>query len=807
MLMAMPGDTPVASSSSGVDWGKLWDDTAAEEASKTKPAEAGKAEPEKNHDYIAHGWPQATHLRKTAPPHITGTGPNATASRPQNSSTKKIIPASSLLSGVASGSNSTTPFTTPAFGSSSFPSPLPVSPEEPGHPVIGLAALQGKPFLPGKDSAEWIEEHIARMMNLSPDLKERKTLGSTFAVKKSSSEQYQYAKYQLTEAGRSWVAAGLEDVITGRKLAPFGVSGNDALDMWLSVQLARLRTHDPGESVDHAVGTATMLVIGALIPPTAPMLAPTARRAHKNYYRTPERAEYKPAFDGFMKMLRSPDVTDNHKEKIAEALLDQIRNGGTIAPGDQNRIVAALPDGQAGPWGHQTVSKAPAKSNDEAEKKLHRAVIDFANELPPVAGNPDKPVAQAARDAKWRAATSARERIAHWMDKASGNRTDADKKSDFVAHVMANFSKAEDDPIDPTLRHYSATINKRDVVLTVGRDSEGQVDRVYAFQNALNKTPVLKRNLAELRNQGWTIGYGERTRFDADARTVAIGPQDPRRAIESLVTALSNFVDPVDHEKMVEYVDILHEYFRDFDSTGAYNAFTRGTLAAHQQADDGFYNAVKRWLIEGIPPEKLSEEIPGMTLGDAITISLYRNMFTALNAALRGNDEEKKKIVEPLATLIDKALDKLERHEGTVHRMAGGLRIGFFGALSAEDIKRYSDNIGKVITEPAFLSCSTRTSTVYSKDANVHFVIKSKTGKHLRTLSPHDEVLLSRGTPVKVLAVEPISKLQWLKQQVKLKSPVSSAKEALRNETPRYVIYLEEVEKMDKVAGEGKSRR
>jgi hypothetical protein len=471
------------------------------------------------------------------------------------------------------------------------------------------------------------------MRNLSSDVQGRYTPTSGLAPRKPSSAQYQYAKDndKLSRTGRTLLSAALEDIVARRRQGPDGFTPDQALKMWLSVQHARLRTHSPLQRFYYQTEKVELAIWGLAIFPL-PLTVKRMRALHKKYYRARERPEYGAAFKGFMEMLRAPGISETHKLEIAETLLDQhIRKEGTIAPGDHNRIVGALPLAQrTSPTGRQTVAKAPAKTADDTA--LHRAIIDFANGIERELAKPETAIAQLARETGWTAAGSVGGKIAHRLDKRSGKRTDSDKMNDFVAHIMQDKSDVTADPFDETLQQYSTTINNHKVILTVGVDGDDNVDCAHAFQHALAKAPVLKRVLFDLKEKGWTIQYGDQTDFNAGSQKVSINPTDPETAILTLGRCIYKSAGPESTQAMERMANEMHKYFLEHEPSRAYKVFYNRWHREYE-CDDGVYNRVKRWIeVETGSGELIDPPIPGITINDAMAIALYRTMFIPINA-------------------------------------------------------------------------------------------------------------------------------------------------------------------------------
>lgn len=144
---------------------------------------------------------------------------------------------------------------------------------------------------------------------------------------KSASEQYQYAK-RLSPEQRTALEQALAAEVRQR---PDSDAGRAALAMWMSVQQARLRTHDAAHRQVHGAQQASALATGIAVV-TLPLVPVAFMLQRRSYYDTPLRPEYATAFDNFMRMLRDPALPPELRASVAERLDYHRRSEGTIAP-------------------------------------------------------------------------------------------------------------------------------------------------------------------------------------------------------------------------------------------------------------------------------------------------------------------------------------------------------------------------------------------------------------------------------------------------------------------------------------------
>lgn len=145
---------------------------------------------------------------------------------------------------------------------------------------------------------------------------------------KSASKQYRFAK-ALTRPQRDELAQALEHDF---RHAPQADTRLRALSMWLSVQQARLRTHDPAHRQDHDGRQSHDIAESIPFVVTIPIAIVTTRDRRKRYYDTPLRPEYRAAFDSFMRVIGDPSLDENLRSTAAAGLEYHWHKEGTIAP-------------------------------------------------------------------------------------------------------------------------------------------------------------------------------------------------------------------------------------------------------------------------------------------------------------------------------------------------------------------------------------------------------------------------------------------------------------------------------------------
>lgn len=144
--------------------------------------------------------------------------------------------------------------------------------------------------------------------------------------KKSASEQYLYAK-SLTPEQRG----ALEQALEQRFRDPSDPQAAAALDMWLSVQQARLRTHTPEQQTAHRWRLLTQSALPAVTGVRAGAAAARLRRNWSDYYASPERPEYSPAFSNFMRIIGDESLNFFTRMLVAHRLAYHAYREGTLA--------------------------------------------------------------------------------------------------------------------------------------------------------------------------------------------------------------------------------------------------------------------------------------------------------------------------------------------------------------------------------------------------------------------------------------------------------------------------------------------
>jgi cell division septum initiation protein DivIVA len=154
-------------------------------------------------------------------------------------------------------------------------------------------------------AAPWtVEGAIGEMSALSSKREKR-------WFKKSASEQYLYAK-SLAPAQRN----ELEQALEQRFRNPQDPRAGAALDMWLSVQQARLRTHTPAQRRAHRLDQ--FLQVGAI---------PDSWRL---YHASPERPEYRAAISNFVRIIGDQSVSNAMRLQVAQRLAYHCAKEGTL---------------------------------------------------------------------------------------------------------------------------------------------------------------------------------------------------------------------------------------------------------------------------------------------------------------------------------------------------------------------------------------------------------------------------------------------------------------------------------------------
>ncbi len=174
----------------------------------------------------------------------------------------------------------------------------------------------------------WLRQAMAEMSTEGAQIRRWRPF------QKSASRQYLYAK-SLTRPQRDELAQALEHEF---RHAPQPDTRLTAAGMWLSVQQARLRTHDPAHRQDHDGRQAHNIAQSIPFVLTIPIAIATTRDRRRRYYNTPLRPEYPAAFDSFMRVIGDQSVDEDVRNVAAERLEYHWRSEGTIAPNQQHEL-------------------------------------------------------------------------------------------------------------------------------------------------------------------------------------------------------------------------------------------------------------------------------------------------------------------------------------------------------------------------------------------------------------------------------------------------------------------------------------
>lgn len=206
---------------------------------------------------------------------------------------------------------------------------------------------------------------------------------------KSASQQYKFAK-RLSPAQRG----ELEQALQAEILHPTtgDTERRDALTMWMSVQQARLRTHDPAHRQQHSRDQADALEVGVwgITLPLVPLMLRSQRRG---YYNSPIRPEYAAAFDNFMRMLRDPGIPPELREVVAQQLDYHRRSERTIAPRQAELLRAQGAMGLAASGYLVSADRdLPPPNATERQVLQRRAQMSAAGQIAPPSPSPTQEV-------------------------------------------------------------------------------------------------------------------------------------------------------------------------------------------------------------------------------------------------------------------------------------------------------------------------------------------------------------------------------------------------------------------------------
>jgi hypothetical protein len=139
---------------------------------------------------------------------------------------------------------------------------------------------------------------------------------------------------------------------------------------------------------------------------------------------------------------------------------------------------------------------------------------------------------------------------------------------------------------------------------------------------------------------------------------------------------------------------------------------------------------------------KAARQAVKLSLENAAALSSYTAQSAHINSKLWHNKTDPNH--EAQVAQLNKMLDKMPNHVGTVHRTVDLATMAKLG--------RYK--VGSTITEKGFTSATTKRDTGFG--GNTHIIIHSASGKQVWAHSNHPkekEVLFKNGTKFKVLSI------------------------------------------------------
>lgn len=214
------------------------------------------------------------------------------------------------------------------------------------HPALQRSG-HGARVVHNPDTVTYTPEQIGQwkeaMRAGSAVVQGKRKLGAGLLRTKYSSAQYHFAKYKLNAEQRTALSAVLQQDIAD--MTRRGEDSGELVDMFCSLQFARLRVHSQDErNAYHVEMSLTSAASAVMVAPF--VLTGFCRNVREKYDRSDRRQEYPDAFNDMMRMLSaSPEeVPPAAKHKIAETILDRcIREQKLLNQVDTNRVLMALP--------------------------------------------------------------------------------------------------------------------------------------------------------------------------------------------------------------------------------------------------------------------------------------------------------------------------------------------------------------------------------------------------------------------------------------------------------------------------------
>ncbi|WP_194727256.1 NEL-type E3 ubiquitin ligase domain-containing protein [Noviherbaspirillum malthae] len=202
---------------------------------------------------------------------------------------------------------------------------------------------------------EHAKRWITDLLGSSGEIRKRYSVGAGLYFHKPSSPRYQIAKREMSAIERTQLTAILRHLIcqNNNELQSNSAELDEIVDLYLSVQHARLRMHTPEERLALRRHCAFYGVLGASLSLTGPygpvfllLGIEQIRIGRRNYYRSNRRPEYEKATSDMFEMISSPVCPQEIKLRIAGEILDHyMRSEKLLTQEHADSILETLNEG------------------------------------------------------------------------------------------------------------------------------------------------------------------------------------------------------------------------------------------------------------------------------------------------------------------------------------------------------------------------------------------------------------------------------------------------------------------------------
>jgi hypothetical protein len=226
------------------------------------------------------------------------------------------------------------------------------------------------------------------------------------------------------------------------------------------------------------------------------------------------------------------------------------------------------------------------------------------------------------------------QRAGHKLLSLVGLRTDERKATEFVESVRSRPTKTRPDPFDKMFTSYEMTANDKTARVSVENDVQKESARdplATGLHHVLAKNPGLKRSMEQLKDDRWTIKYGNKTSVSQDLKTIVLDINAPADALRTLRVRLQDVKLSNDRPLTAVAVERAHRHMMSQDVDGRYASACYDLRDGGFDRGDGWYSALARYIEHpGNRPEGLAAFDP-RTPDDPVILTAYLKMKPELD--------------------------------------------------------------------------------------------------------------------------------------------------------------------------------